>query len=274
MVSRHETFPLVALVRDMYEDYKDIFRAYWKIADVNLQCIPYEHLPGTTAKGGLRVPNAFRRSQLSFAYWLTDPSADACTSTPRVDLPPPSSGVQKIARPTVPLHGVDFSGIQETGGRNRKIWIASWYPDRDFVKLKSGGGDPGFDRSKLATMVLDGGGMWVFDFPFGPPAAVAKLARWKDWQEYTAWCGSDSNPTVLRDQLRKELVGVSWSQKRNIDRERGTTWFPFFEQLYRQTITGDRDVLYPLSKAKNSARTRILPFHEHASGDQGDEPGR
>ena len=265
VVSRHDTLPRAALVRDMYEDYKDVFGAYWRIGDVNLKLISYEDLPGTTAEGGLRIPDAFRRGQMSFAYWLPDPSAEASTPGRRVAPPPVSSAVQHTDRPTVPLYGVDFSGARETGDRNEKIWIASWYPDRDFVQLKSGGDDPGFDRSGLATMVIEGGGTWVVDFPFGPPAAVAEVAGWRTWQDYLAWCGSNPNPTALRDQLREDLrlADVHWSTKRDIDRRLGTTWFPFFEQLYHQTITGGSDVLSPLSQA-NRDRTRILPFHDHA----------
>ncbi|MYH27430.1 MAG: DUF429 domain-containing protein [Acidobacteria bacterium] len=278
VVSRHDTLPRAALVRDMYEDYEDVFRAYWRIGDVNLKLIPYEELPGTTAGGGLRIPDAFRRGQMSFAYWLPEPSAEASAPGRRVDparvktqpssayaLSVPVPSAVRLDRPTVPLHGVDFSGARETGGRNGKIWIATWRPDRAFVQLKSGGDDPGIDRSGLATMVIEGGGTWVVDFPFGPPAAVAEVAGWATWREYLAWCGSDPNPTTLRDQLREDcrLADVHWSTKRAIDRSLGTTWFPFFEQLYRQTITGGRDVLFPLSQAKRD-RTRILPFHDCA----------
>ena len=165
----------------------------------------------------------------------------------------------------MPLHGVDFSGPRETGGRNGKIWIASWYPDRERVELRSGGGDPGFDRRQLAAMVIRGGGTWVVDFPFGPPAAVAEAAGWKAWEEYVAWCASDPDLTALRDELRERcrLARLPWAQRREIDESIGTTWFPFFEQLYRQTITGGRDVLGPLSQAGRDS-VRILPFQRHA----------
>lgn len=263
VVARYGAPPSTALVRGMYEVHGDIFRAYWKITDVELKIIPYEDLPGTTVKG-LRIPDAFRRSRLSFAYWLSNPPGDGvpvhrCAPTPTC------SATQRIDRPTVPLHGVDFSGAREISGRNRKIWIASWYPDRAFVQLRSGGDDSGFGRIGLAEMIIEGGGTWVVDFPFGPPAAVAAAAGWTTWQEYTAWCGSDPDPTALRDQLRERclLAGVPWTQKREIDRTLGTTWFPFFEQLYRQTITGGRDVLRLLDQASRDS-VRILPFHNQA----------
>ena len=174
--------------------------------------------------------------------------------------------VRRSEPPTMPLHGVDFSGARETRGRNGKIWIASWYPDREFVELKSGGDDPGFDRVGLAGKIIESGGTWVIDFPFGPAAAVAAEAAWTKWHDYLAWCGSNPAPTALRDQLRQVLqgAGVPWSTTRKIDQRLGTTWFPFFEQLYRQTITGGRDVLDPLDQAGRD-RTRILPFHDHAA---------
>ena len=263
VVSRHGTLPLDALVANMYEDYQGEFEAYWKITDVRLKWMSYEELPGKTMKGR-RIPDAFR-SQLSFAYWIPDSPADAGSPVYRVGPAPRCSPVQPTGGPTLPLHGVDFSGARETGGRNEKIWIASWYPDRDFVELKSGGDDLGFDRRGLADKVIKGGGTWVIDFPFGPPAVIAGAAGWTTWRDYIAWCGSNSDPTALRDELRAVLrrAGVRWSTKREIDREIDTTWFPYFEQLYRQTITGARDVLCPLHQAGRD-RTRILPFHDHA----------
>ncbi len=166
----------------------------------------------------------------------------------------------------MPFHGVDFSGARETGGRNKKIWIASWRPDRDFVELSSGGDDPGLDRAGLAGKIIEGSGTWVLDFPFGPPAAVAEAAGWTTWREYIDWCRSNPDPTALRDELREilERKGMRWAAKRNIDHKLGTTWFPFFEQLYRQTITGARDVLCLLEQASRN-KTRILPFHSYTA---------
>ena len=263
VVARYGELPLDVLVADMYEDYKDAFEAYWKITDVRLKTVRYEELPGTTLNG-VRTPVAFR-SHLSFAYWrpevLDVPVSPATVGRARGGSPV----VQSTHKLTLPLHGVDFSGARETGGRNGKIWIASWYPDQQFVALRSGGDTPGFNRIGLANEVIERGGLWVMDFPFGPPAVVAKTAGWTSWYEYLVWCGSATEPTALRDELRDVLcrAGVRWSIKREIDCEIDTTWFPFFEQLYRQTITGARDVLLPLHHAGRD-RTCVLPFHDHA----------
>ena len=173
IVSRHETLPSNTLVTDMYEDYKDSFRAYWKITDVRLGEVLVEELPGTT-RAGLRIADAFR-SQLSFAYWLPAPP-DECGPAPQPLPVPGFAAVRRSVISSSPLHGVDFSGAHELSGRNGKIWIASWYPDRDFVELRSGGSDPGFDRVGLAGKVVEGSGTWVIDFPFGPPADVAEAA--------------------------------------------------------------------------------------------------
>lgn len=68
---------------------------------------------------------------------------------------------------------------------------------------------------------------------------------------------------MLRDELRAVLRAtvVPWSTRRDIDHAVGTIWFPFFEQLYRQTITGGRDVLRVLADME---QVRILPFDVHA----------
>ena len=182
IASRHETLPSDAVVRDMYEEHKDSFRAYWKLMDVRLREVLVEELPGTTL-AGKRIADAFR-SHLSFAYWLPDPCEEhgpapqvlpapprgpaASRAKPRLAAGPPLrlATIGRSTRPLLPLHGVDFSGAHEVSGRNGKIWIASWHPERDFVKLRSGGADPGFDRVRLAGKIVKGGGTWVIDFPF------------------------------------------------------------------------------------------------------------
>ena len=162
----------------------------------------------------------------------------------------------------VPLHGVDFSGARERAGRNRKLWVASWYPDKASVVLECGGDGSGFGRCDLAQRILDHGGWWVVDFPFGPPAPVASAAGWNCWNDYLDWSRGGREPTELCDALRGSLesAGVRWSTKRKIDEEREATWFPFFEMLYRQTITGARDVLVHLNSA-NRKEACVLPFH-------------
>lgn len=248
------------LARDMYGDYENHFQAYWRIRDVELNVMARTDLPGKTLQGK-SLSEAFI-GHLSFAYWrpgvqLERPALRMRTSEERAPAPVRLRGIE-----AVPLHGVDFSGATETNGRNRKLWVASWYPDRGAVSLECGDDGHGFGRIDLAERIVDEGGMWVIDFPFGPPAAIADAAGWRTWHDYLAWCASKSDPTELRDELRVilERQRVPWSTKREIDAETDATWFPFFEQLYRQTITGARDLLARLNGAGRE-RTSVWPFH-------------
>ena len=258
IVARYETLPSDALVGDMYDADGDVFGAYWEIGDVRLRRTPAADLPGTTGRGK-EIGQAFRGS-LSFAYWK--PAAWPAAEAAVVRNEPVSvlGSMPRGGTPALPVCGVDFSGSREVGGRNGKIWIARWDPDRGVVDLECGGDAPGFGRAGLARKIAEDGGLWVLDFPFGPPATVAAAAGWATWRDYLTWC--DGDPTALRDGLRAVPgdAGVTWSTRRAIDDEVGTTWFAFFEQMYRQMITGGRDVLRPLADA---GRTWILPFDPH-----------
>ncbi|MCY3837914.1 MAG: DUF429 domain-containing protein [Gammaproteobacteria bacterium] len=183
------------------------------------------------------------------------------------DLGGPDDHGSREARAADPW--VDFSGGREVAGRNGKIWIASWHPD-DGVVLECGADEPGFGRAGLAERILNDGGIWVLDFPFGPPAPVAVAAGWATWRDYLQWCDSSADATTLRDGLRGILDegGVRWSTRRTIDRAVEATWFPFFEQLYRQTITGARDVHCTLAEA-GADMVRILPFDANADAGRG-----
>ena len=267
IVDRHDQLPTDSLVRDMYESYEGKFGAYWKIRDVHLTRTPFEELPGTTLRGK-SIGEAFR-SRLTFAYWKPDQLAKAEGNVnrrrrlARASLNVLTSAVAsmtRVGKPHLPIHGVDFSGARENDGRNGKIWIASWWPDNRVV-LQCGADAPGFGRAGLAERILKDGGLWVLDFPFGPPAPVAVAAGWATWPEYLAWCEGNAGPTALRDELCGVLrdAGVRWSTRRAIDNEVGATWFPFFEQLYRQTITGARDVLLTMGKA-GTGKVGIRPF--------------
>ena len=257
------TMPDDPLARDMYGELKNQFHAYWRIRDVEHPVsMARTDLPGKVTSGK-SVAEAFE-SQLSFAYW--DPGTGGrMAEKPRLRKREKRAfrSIRRLRAPAVPLYGVDFSGAKEKAGRNRKLWIASWRPDQQFVSLECGGDDPGFGRRALGERIVREGGLWVIDFPFGPPSAVACAAGWRTWQEYLAWCGDERGPTVLRDELRAtlEAKGVRWWTKRKIDVKTDATWPPFFEQLYRQTITGARDVLSRLDSAERG-RVGVPPFHD------------
>ena len=248
------------LALDMYGDYRREMKAYWKISDVSLNCTAMADLPGKSLRGK-SLSDAFSGSA-SFLYWQPPPHSDRHTPPERMLRRCACDSLHRRDAPAVSLHGVDFSGGTENNGHNRKLWIASWGPDHPSVSLECGADGTGFGRRELAERIIREGGLWVIDFPFGPPAAVADASGWRTWQSYLEWCNSKDDPRTLRDELREILDSacVPWSTKRMIDKQRSATWFPFFEQLYRQTITGARDVLAPLDAA-NRERVAVLPFH-------------
>ena len=206
-----------------------------------------------------------KREALNRADGLSSSDSGDAQDSPVHPAEPPSNApvCQRLDGRSAPLHGVDFSGAEERGGKNKKIWIASWYPERHTVELVSGGDGLGFDRRGLARKIIEGCGTWVIDFPFGPPSCIVEAAGWATWHDYLAWSNSNPDPTMLRNDLRSVLqdAGIPWSTKRRVDNETSTTWFPFFEQLYRQTITGARDVLRLLDEAGRHAAL-VPPFHE------------
>ena len=273
IVDRQTEMPSALIVRELYGHYSSEFEAFWEICDAKLTKMTISKLPGITLSGKSLV-DAFS-GQLSFAYWIPNgkstqmrmaaPKKRQQHSQPAKACSQPNHRIlnnQFQGTPAVPLHGVDFSGAREVNGRNRKLWIASWHPGKQFVSLKCGGEDPGFDRNDVTKKILKEGGLWVIDFPFGPPKQVAIAAGWKTWQDYLKWCSSNESPTELRNELRTTLksANANWSIKRKIDIET-QAWFPFFEQLYRQTITGGRDVLFPID-AENRQQVSVLPFHD------------
>ncbi len=269
IVDRQTELPSDPTVRGLYGHYRAEFEAFWKICDLELTKMTNSKLPGKTLSGKSLV-DAFS-GQLSFAYWIPNGKSTqmrlAAPQNNPLYLQPAKTSSQRNHRIlqrtlAVPLHGVDFSGAREENGRNQKLWIASWHPDKQFVSLKCGVEGRGFNRSDVTKKILKEGGLWVIDFPFGPPQQVAIAAGWKTWQDYLAWCGSNESPTELRNGLRTilESANVCWSTKRKIDKET-QAWFPFFEQLYRQTITGGRDVLSHLD-TEDRENVAVLPFHD------------
>lgn len=171
--------------------------------------------------------------------------------------------------PKFPLYGVDFSGAAERNGRNSKLWIASWIGR--IVTLDHGGGDPGFGRADLTNRILSSTGLWVIDFPFGISATTLNEIGIGTWTEYLNWVAAGRDATERRDtaQLAMQRADLPWHQLRAVDVAHATTWAPLFEQLYRQTLNGARDVLGPL-QASGRGRCRVLPFHE--SGDPASVP--
>ncbi len=163
---------------------------------------------------------------------------------------PMSDTCKLLARPEITLGGIDFSGGQEDARRgNKKICVAQWLPNNG-VSLRCGRdwNALGPQRRRDLPAVIKLGGWWSLDFPFGvaqPTARILGVSTWPDWLSH---CDQNLDATAIRNDAKAltERSGVSWAMRRQVDERQKTTWFPLFEQLYRQTIYGAREVLLPL----------------------------
>jgi len=280
-----ETMPNDPVVRDFYSEHD--FPVWWKVTDVQRTSFDsVDEIPGVSMTGKSAI-DAFS-GNATFAFWsFGDVSIDASgekkeSRRPSSDIrvqpspnalarnrPSPSRPSPSVRpdTPTGPLlfHGVDFSGGVETARQgNGKIWIATWDVDRDEVTLESGA-EGCFRRADLPSKVVANKGWWVFDFPFGIARDTASALHLEDWDAWLAWCYGVDRPegyaTLRRDSAKTavEEAGFRWAIRRTIDEDLGTTWFPMFEQLYRQTIYGASEVLFPM-RTQHVDSVAILPW--------------
>lgn len=207
------------------------YRTYWDFGGVS-----FEDLSSRAVINNTRVIRAYT------------PATTATKAAPAVG---GKESNERWPRPESPLHGVDFSGGEEDQYRgNRKIWVATWAPGTDVV-LRCGVSDNGAGkicRRDLPTLIRQELGWWSLDFPFGIAKETARALGLRNWSEWLKWCAREGTATTLRDCARDQVkkAGVPWGKRRQVDDDNQTTWFPLFEQLYRQTIYGAREVLLPL----------------------------
>ncbi len=289
IVGRQIEMPKVPAVRELHEGHFG-FQAWWQLAEpVRLRFTSLDTVPGLSKKG--RSARQTFSGSNTFAYWSFDdrnnprlfdsvvatlsnrgvraePSFRQAEERLPVSTPAPRTNKEQISSlpgRTNNLYGVDFSGGRETARGNPKIWIASWLLGQKTLTLRCGTDGPALCRSNLAEHVRRTHGWWALDFPFGVAKETASAIletpdlSWSDWLR---WCAGGPDATERRDLARKrtDAARVRWSTRRSVDDEHGTTWFPLFEQLYRQTIYGCGEVLLPLFQQKRS-EVRVLPWH-------------
>lgn len=273
---RRESLPDDAYAKELYEGHDDL-KAWWKLeSPVAVSFQSLDDIPGTHSTSGKTARESFS-GQASFAYWdLPATLPEGATPTSSASQTPP--GIERDASMTSTgtsghgdcFYGVDFSGGQETNGSNPKIWIAKWDTATNDLTLECGGDGPGFRRTDLPGKIVNGHGWWAIDFPFCIPSPIAELMGYRNNTQWWSACATaltnGLTATAFRDQIRENVVnsGQPWSQRRAIDVEHGTTWFPLFEQLYRQTIHGAGEVLAQLPE---KATVAVLPWDANAVGD-------
>jgi hypothetical protein len=258
------------IFRELYQDHEE-FSAWWRVRNpIAVRFDSLDAIPGRGCASGQGAPYVFR-GQVSFAYWdfrdasFQDLVGSAVVAKPRVTLPvnspTPVSSASRMAtkrregelwpRPEIALYGVDFSGGKgDPQYGNRKIWVAKWSPGNE-VSLKCGwcgNIEEKISRRDLAALILREPGWWSLDFPFGIARKTAHALGLNRWSEWLQWCANEADATKRRDEARKLTTqsGIAWGERRQVDHAHKTTWFPLFEQLYRQTIYGGSEVLLPL----------------------------
>jgi hypothetical protein len=271
---RRDRMPDDPATRELYPGCKKQFAAWWRIRNpIRVHFESLEEIPGNHISGP-RAPDVFR-GRVAFAYWnfgsecfddLAARIAIVNSSMPRLTRPDcaiPTVNSPLIAdsncelwpRPEFPLYGVDFAGGSEDQRHgNKKIWVAEWSSDKNVRLLCGWSANSGekICRADLPELIKQWSGWWSLDFPFGVAKETARALGLKGWQEWLQWCGSAVDATQLRNEARQATnrASVAWAARRQVDEDHKTTWFPLFEQLYRQTIYGAREVLLPLQKTK------------------------
>lgn len=258
--------PDVPAVQDYYQDHD--FSSWWQVTDVELRrdINSLTDIPGTSANGGRAACDSFA-GMSTFAFWNFGGGLPNVVQAIEEPVPPAPLitrfNPQRVVTgewPDIALHGVDFSGGAEAGDGNRKIWIASLQSGH--LTLRNGQAHR-FRRAHLANLIRNEGGWWTLDFPFGIARETAAAIGVRTWAEWLAWTRVDgvegTFATSRRDAARIacESANCRWGIRRAADEEHRTTWFPLFEQLYRQTICGAAEVLYPLSLHEDVS---VLPW--------------
>lgn len=267
VIGRNSKPPNELATMELYKGRGE-FVAWWRIRNpIRVKFKSLSEIPGHNWNSGLGAADVFH-SQVSFTYWdfggasfenLASSTAELSQNVRRLAAGAVAGGATSAVnsasvswpKPDVPLHGVDFSGGEEDQCLgNRKIWIATWSPGKDVV-LRCGRSDGNVGkmcRHDLLGLIEQEPGWWSLDFPFGVARETARALKLNGWPEWLRWCGTENDATTLRDQARvlTDRAGITWAESRQVDRSNRTTWFPLFEQLYRQTIYGAREVLLPL----------------------------
>jgi hypothetical protein len=262
---------------ELYENPNQ-YESWWKLSNPHLLRLDsLDRIPGTSTSGksasdsfGYKVTFSgwnfastepdFMSLVLNFSYYRQDFNNILLIMESVKRSEPPSHKPPKISNfPQIfysyfndlgIYYGVDFSGGWEENGGNSKIWIAKWDRTQNHISLISGF-DINIRRNLLPAYISSRPGWWTIDFPFGIPASIANLININSHSDWWERCSlSVENPTQLRDNLRAIVQNnpppPSWSQRRQVDIDNDTTWFPLFEQLYRQTILGGGEVLHSL----------------------------
>lgn len=191
------------------------------------------------------------------------------------ETPEGSEEARHPRRPFPTIYGVDFSGARLAG---RTTWIArtQWRGRGgarrlhvlalDSLETLSGTAERAPALAHLVQRIARSrGAIWAIGAPFGLPVEVldegvtwAALLRWvRGWDEQA---GYDLGLWALG---RAKARGHAPHVYRATDRAARTPFDAYHYRIIYQTFHGMRDVLWPLSRVRETA---ILPFHARRLG--------
>jgi hypothetical protein len=262
------TRPKDQRVNDIYHGYE--FEAWWRISDVEGLTTEFDGL-GLHMTDGKPYDSRWLSRRQSFNYLSptnTWPS-DAQDSTAAMleekagelcdDLVAPiltekaqfrgfSQPSNVLARPTNgTIHAVDWSGAGASLSLNPKIRYARW----DFTNRASKVAvwSNALSRNDILRMIPENRGLWILDFPFGLPAELMRRAdvRLNNIDASLAFTRS-VNKEAFRDHCNAAWTRVTEAASKHRFTERGVGcgWFAWFVQLFRQTWTGQVELISTL----------------------------
>jgi hypothetical protein len=202
--------------------------------------------------GVLREEQSMRTGDVRIAEEFEFVAPPVTRADPAVaGLEPPSSQTPLDAPA---LHAVDWSGGGGFAAPNTKLRYARWDLRTGHVTLMP----PPLSRKLILEMIRTRPGLWVLDFPFGLPAELLRAAgsRVNDIDATLAFTRGIEKGT-FRDHCNAVWGTRSVSKHRATERAVGCGWFTWFIQLFRQTWTGQVEILSPLREQSDVA---ILPW--------------
>jgi hypothetical protein len=273
------------LLRDFYRDHD--LPAWWRIDHVESMTVDFDALglrmtdgrPYDTSWLSLRQPVNYLQPRPDWPAQAAD-AADAgvlreerpiraedvriaeefeivapplTRADPAVTGLEPPSGQSPLDVPA--LHAVDWSGGGSFAAPNAKIRYARWDLRTGRVTVMPAT----LSRKLILEMIRTRPGLWMLDFPFGLPAELLRTAgsRVNDIDATLAFTRG-----VEKGDFRDHCNAV-WGRTRGRSKHRATEravgcgWFTWFIQLFRQTWTGQVEILSALREQSDVA---ILPW--------------
>ncbi|MBY0397994.1 MAG: hypothetical protein K2X91_16215, partial [Thermoleophilia bacterium] len=277
-----ETRPDDELLGDPYRDHA--FPAWWRIDETECVAVPDFDALALRMTDGKPYDTAWLSVRQPFNY-LRQACAwpDAADATDTCDLGETTAASAALVAPLMlpqepvfpshaaaapparmTIHAVDWSGGGEFGSANAKIRYARWEtgPTGSAVAVLP----PALSRGDILRMARATPGLWVFDFPFGLPAELLRRAgvRTNDLDATLGFTrGIPKND--FRDRCNRVWdLGPDASKRRATERAVGGGWFDWFVQLFRQTWTGQAEILSALRAEPGGAA--LLPWdHDRAA---------